>query len=428
MVVIKRIFIVIFLFVFFTNTKSFSSQILDFETEIFVKSLISDIINVNKIKKQINFKIINDKNINAFVDKNNDIYITSGLIENCDDYVALLLVISHEIGHIELNHIKDRISNLNKASNIYDISNLSIIAGSLISNNTEILKGLALSSATVSAQNINFSKNQEMEADYYAIETLKKLNLYSDSVKNLLLTIEKELLNKGITKNMLKISTHPYFEERINIINYSNKFNSSVYDLDKNKKFNFIKAKFIGYNKDDLSLVNLEDTYKIYANSILNSRNGNLKTSLKDLNSLISNNIDNIFLIETKADILFSHGYINEAIRFYKKVLLHFPDNYYAQIRIFENTNIEKLSNIEKQILFNENLNLLLKYYNNKNILQTYLELSKLTNKNEWVNFLNFWIFKNNDKMKIQKNLENFKKSNDKDLSNLVEIINNHYL
>ena len=428
MVVIKSYFLLIFLFVFFTNSKSFSSQILDFETETFVKSLISDVINVNKINKQINFKIINDNNINAFVDKNNDIYITSGLIKNCDDYVALLLVISHEIGHVELNHVKDRISNLNKTSKIYDISNLSIIAGSLISNNTEILKGLALSSATVSAQNINFSKNQEMEADYYAIDTLKKLNLYSDSIKNLLLTIENELLNKGLTKDILRISTHPYFEERINIINYSNEFTSSVFDLNKNKKFNFIRAKFIGYNGNDLDLLNLEDSYRIYANSILNSKKGNLKKSLKDLNSLISNNKNYIFLIETKADILFSYGYINEAIRFYKKVLLHFPDNYYAQIRIFENTQIDKLSMIEKKILFNENLNLLSKYYNNKNILQTYLELSKLTKKNEWVNFLNFWLFKDNDIMEIQKNLENFKKSSDKDLSNLVEIINNHYL
>ena len=428
MVVIKSYFLLIFLFVFFTNSKSFSSQILDFETETFVKSLISDVINVNKINKQINFKIINDNNINAFVDKNNDIYITSGLIENCDDYVALLLVISHEIGHVELNHVKDRISNLNKTSKIYDISNLSIIAGSLISNNTEVLKGLALSSATVSAQNINFSKNQEMEADYYAIDTLKKLNLYSDSIKNLLLTIENELLDKGLTKDKLRISTHPYFEERINIINYSNEFTSSVFDLNKNKKFNFIKAKFIGYNGNDLGLLNLEDTYRIYANSILNSKKGNLKKALKDLNSLISNNKNYIFLIETKADILFSYGYINEAILFYKKVLLHFPDNYYAQIRIFENTQIDKLSMIEKKILFNENLNLLSKYYNNKNILQTYLELSKLTKKNEWVNFLNFWLFKDNDIMEIQKNLENFKKSSDKDLSNLVEIINNHYL
>ena len=426
--VIKNFFIVIFLFVFFSNTKLFSSQILDFETEIFIKSLISDVISVNKINKNLNFKIINDENINAFVDKNSVIYITSGLIENCDDYVALLLVISHEIGHIELNHIKDRISKVNKSSKIHDISNLSIIAGSLISNNTEFLKGLALSSATVSVQNINFSKNQEIEADYYAIETLKKLNLYSDSVKNLLLTIENENLKKGITKNILRISTHPYFEERISIINYSNKFTKSVFDFNKNKKFNFIKAKFIGYNGNDLGLINLEDSYRIYANSILNSKYGDLQNSLIDLNKLIADNKNNIFFIETKADILFSYGYTNEAIRFYKKVLSHLPDNYYAQIRIFENTNLDNLSMIEKKIIFDENLNLLLKFYNNKNILQTYLKLSKLTEKNEWINFLTFWIYKNNDKIEIQKKLKNFKRSDDKDLSNLLEIIQNNYI
>ena len=423
MVVIKIFFITIFIFVFFTNTKLFSSQVLDFETEIFIKSLVSDVINANNIDKKISFKIINDKNINAFVDKNNVIYVTSGLIENCEDYVALLLVISHEIGHIDLNHIKDRISNINKTSEIYNISNLSIIAGSLVSNNSEFLKGLALSSANISTQNINFSKNQEKEADYYAIETLKKLNLYSDSVKNLLLTIEEEISNKGITRDMLRISTHPYFEERISIINYSKNLTTSIFDLNRNKKFNFIRAKFIGFNGNDLNLLKLEDTYRIYANSILNSKNGNLKDSLKDLNSLIASNKHNIFLIETKADILFSYGYINEAIRFYKKVLSHFPDNHYAQIRIFENTNIYNLSMEEKKILFNENLNLLSKFYNNKNILQSYLELSKVTEKNEWVDFLSFWIFKKNDILDIQKNLKNFKKSIDKDLLNLLEII-----
>ena len=50
------------------------------------------------------------------------------------------------------------------------------------------------------------------------------------------------------------------------------------------------------------------------------------------------------------------------------------------------------------------------------------------TKKNEWESFLNFWLFKDNNIMEIQKNLENFKKSSDKDLSNLVEIISNHYL
>ena len=104
------------------------------------------------------------------------------------------------------------------------------------------------------------------------------------------------------------------------------------------------------------------------------------------------------------------------------------PDNYYAQIRIFENTNLDNLSMIEKKIIFDENLNLLLKFYNNKNILQTYLKLSKLTEKNEWINFLTFWIYKNNDKIEIQKKLKNFKRSDDKDLSNLLEIIQNNYI
>ncbi len=425
--VIKKFLLIILLFVFFSNSKAFSSQILDFETEIFIKTLINDIKKANKINKKINFKIINNKNINAFVDKNNIIYITSGLIENCDDYVALLSVLSHEIGHIDRNHVNDRIAKINKITNINNLSNLSIIAGSLISNNTEFLKGLAISSAASSEQNINFSKNQEKEADYYAINTLNKLNLYSDSIKNLLLTIEQVSLNKGITKENLKTSTHPYFEERINIINYSNKFDEPSYDLKKNRKFNFIKAKFIGYNNNEINLDNLQYPYNIYAGVILNSKKGYLKVSLQDLNDLIEKYEKNIFLIETKADILFSYGYINEAIEFYKKVINILPKNYYAQIRIFENTNLDKLSKSQKENLFNQNLNLLSKFYYNRNILDTYLKLSMLLNKYEWETFLNFWISDNSNFKDIEKRLEKVKQTKDKDLSDLIEIIEQNY-
>ena len=45
---------------------------------------------------------------------------------------------------------------------------------------------------------------------FLILETLKKLNLYSDSIKNLLLTIENELLNKGLTKDILRIKEGAY--------------------------------------------------------------------------------------------------------------------------------------------------------------------------------------------------------------------------
>ncbi len=424
MVVIKKIFIYIFFFLFIFCKSSYASKILDYETEIFLKSLINEIIQANDINRNIRFAVLANNNVNAFVDQNSIIYITSGLIENCNDYVALLTVIAHEIGHIDNNHIKQKEIGLKKIKNINSISNLSIIAGSLISKNPEILQTLTLSSATTSDYFINFSKDQEREADYYALNTLKKLNLYSTSIIDLLKTIEKNSLSKGITKDRLKISTHPYFEERIDIINYLNEKKNSNFDFETNNKFKFIKAKFLGYSGNIEKIYELEENYERYANSILNAKDGNLKLSMEELNKLIKKyDNNNIFLYETKADILFSFGYIDESIKFYKKVIDKYGDNYYAQIRIFENTEIEELTHFEAETLFIENLNLINNFYNNKNILLTYLRLSEYNKKTEWINFLNYWINKDNNSLNTKVNLKKFKNAEDKNLSKLVELI-----
>ena len=283
MVVIKKIFIYIFFFLFIFCKSSYASKILDYETEIFLKSLINEIIQANDINRNIRFAVLANNNVNAFVDQNSIIYITSGLIENCNDYVALLTVIAHEIGHIDNNHIKQREIGLKKIKNINSISNLSIIAGSLISKNPEILQSLALSSATTSDYFINFSKDQK-EKLIIMLNTLKELDLYSSSIIDLLKTIEKNSLSKGITKDKLKISTHPYFEERINIINYLNEKKSSNFDSETNNKFKFIKAKFLGYSENIEKISSLDDIYRRYAISILNAKNGDLKLSMKELN------------------------------------------------------------------------------------------------------------------------------------------------
>ena len=69
---------------------------------------------------------------------------------------------------------------------------------------------------------VNFSKEQEFEADYYSLETLKKLDIYSSSIIELLKTIEKKSLERGFDKNNQRISTHPYFIDRIEFTKYQN--------------------------------------------------------------------------------------------------------------------------------------------------------------------------------------------------------------
>ena len=415
-----------FLFFIFSSKSSYGSQILDYETEEFVNQIIQDIIDINKINKKIQFKINNSDEINAFVDINNVIHINSGLIIYCIDYVALLSVLAHEIGHIDLNHITIRKKTIEKSKKLNAIGALSVIAGSTLTQNPQLLQGGILTSAALSNQYILFSKDQEMEADLYALQTLNLLNTNSKSIQTLLETIEEKLLDKGFSKDKQKISTHPYFEDRIALIkNFKDNINEN-FNQKYNESFNYIKAKFIGYSDNEEVIEELNEPFKKYAESIKNSRIGNLKMSLQSLNEIISKNKNNYFLLETKADILFSHGYTDEAVKFYKKNLEIYPFNYYAQIRIFENIEIKNLSISESEIIFQNNKKLLYKYFNNKNILLKYIELSEKLNKKEWLKFFNFVLTINYIEKEVFKiEINNFKKTNNNDLLKLVNIVQN---
>ena len=314
---LKKI-LICFLFFIFSSKLSYSSQILDYETEEFVKEIIEDIIEANKIKKKINFKLNNSSDINAFVDINNTIHINSGLIIHCSDYVALLSVLAHEVGHIDLNHTALRKKKIENSKKYNSLGLLTIIAGTTLTKYPQLLQGSILTSAALSNQYIVFSKDQEIEADLYALKTLNLLNTNSKSIQILLETIEQNLLDKGFSKDQQRVSTHPYFEDRISLINNFKDNKGDSFNKYYNERFNYIKAKFIGYSDNDELLNILYEPFKTYAESIKMSRNGNLKMSLQSLNKMLKKD-KNSFLPETKADILHSYGYTEEAIKFYKK-------------------------------------------------------------------------------------------------------------
>ena len=419
-----RKILIFFLFFVFSSKCCYGSQILDYETEEFINQIIEDIIEVNKVNKKIKFKINNSNEINAFVDINNIIHINSGLILYCSDYVALLSVLAHEIGHIDLNHVVLRKKAIESSKKYNTLSILSVIAGSTLTQNPQLLQGSILASAALSNQYIVFNKDQEMEADLYALKTLNLLKTNSNSIQILLETIEQKLLDRGFSKDQQRISTHPYFEDRILLIKNLKDNNENNFNKKYNERFNFIKAKFIGYSDNEELLKKLNEPFKSYAETIKIAKSGNLKMSLKSLNEIIKKNKNNYFLLETKADILFSHGYTDEAVKFYKKSLDKYPLNYYAQIRIFENINIKNLSNSDTEIIFQNNKELLYKFFNNKNILLKYIELAQKLNKKEWLSFFNFILSINDlEKEVFEIEIKNFKSTKNRDLLKLVNII-----
>ena len=176
-----------------------------------------------------------DDNANAFVDETNRIYISTGLLKYIESYEALVGVVAHEIGHITKYHIPKRKDSKAKLKKLNDLANLSIIAGSLVSKNQDyLMQSLISNKLGISNYYQLFSQDQEKEADYYAVETMNKLDLSTKPLVMFLNFLEEKAIRSGMAKEYYKFSSHPIYEERLEIIDNSK--NNKIYKQDQQIK------------------------------------------------------------------------------------------------------------------------------------------------------------------------------------------------
>ena len=408
----------LYIVLFFSKTL-FSALIYDYQTERFINNINSYIVSVNSYDKNIDFKIIKDDFPNAFVTKDNTIYLSSGLLIYSPDYVSLLGVLAHEIGHLEKYHVSKRKKEITNLKNISSYGNLATILGSMIIQEPSLINAIIVNQTTINNLYINFSQEQEIEADFYAVDTINKLNLPTNSIKEFLLLLENKSKFNVIDDELKKFSTHPIFAKRYEILEYKKIEKTNNFSQNLENEFNFIKAKFMAYT-DNGFVKKLENDYKVYYDAIKYSQSGNLIESLKKINLLISKYNNEIFLLETKADILLSYGYNKEAIEFYKKVLLDQPQNNYVKYNIF--TNIDYIS---KDYKFNaktflKNQNLIYLFPNNQILITKFYNLSKLLDYKEWVLFFEILLFDKNNSKENLNQLE--QKTKDYNLKKLIKL------
>ena len=109
--------------------------------------------------------MIKDDNPNAFVVTNNRMIISSGLIEQAPDYVSLIAVLAHEVGHLHYFHLEKRLNSLEKFSKLNLVTNLAAVTGSILADEPQILAGSIASQANINNFYLSFSREQEREAD-----------------------------------------------------------------------------------------------------------------------------------------------------------------------------------------------------------------------------------------------------------------------
>ncbi len=202
----------------------------------YVDSLIHHICEKNDIDHQkIKFYIVKNQEINAFALPDNNIVIYSGLLTYAKSPEEVAGVLAHEIGHIEKKHV------MKKLLKEVGIAMVFTMAGGDAS--FEILKETArlLSSSA-------FDREQEREADVFAVHAMAKASIDPEHLANFLFRIAK---TQELPDAMEWISTHPEGKERAAyILAESKKLDFSARPL-LNSSWSTIQEKILQLAKED---------------------------------------------------------------------------------------------------------------------------------------------------------------------------------
>ena len=166
--------------------------------------------------KKIEFFIVRDSSINAFAMLGGVIGVHTGLFLAANTESELASVISHEIAHINQKHISRFLAQQERAS--YQSTFIMAIALLLARSNPALASATTTGASAGSVQGaLDFTRENEKEADRVGIQTLNKAGFDVKGARDFFSTLKKaNQFSGGAAPAFLQ--THPITSNRINDI------------------------------------------------------------------------------------------------------------------------------------------------------------------------------------------------------------------
>lgn len=202
-------------------------EIYDLDIKFPVDSILKRICTANSIDKdRIKVHIIESDEINAFALPNNHLVIYTSLLKSVDNESELAGVMSHEIAHLELDHVMKK---------LVKEFGLSILISMTANGNAQAIKD-----AIKNISSTAYDRNLEKEADIKAVDYLSNAKVNPEGLANFLYKINK---SNAISEHLTWISTHPGAKERSEyIIEYAGKKSKNFEPILTDKTWENLKS------------------------------------------------------------------------------------------------------------------------------------------------------------------------------------------
>ncbi len=284
--------------------------------------------------QDVNIHLINDRSMNAFVTRGQNMFLHTGIILNAKKLNELKGVIAHETGHMADGHLARSDDAMKKAMRpmilTMGLGILAAVAGAPDAGAAIMSKAQEVGMVTFFAH----SRVQEAAADQAAA---KYMEATGQSGTGLLTFFERFRFQEIISgaKRYPYFLNHPLSSERINALQARvetspyNAVEDSPEDLHKLK---MVQAKIIGFLEPPQTTFNLypetDDSQPArYARAIANHQAATTKIALEQIAELLNEEPDNPYFNELFGQILFESGRAEQALPYHRRAVELRPES-----------------------------------------------------------------------------------------------------
>jgi len=277
--------------------------------------------------------LLNDNSLNAFVAGGQNIFIHSGLLIQAKNANQVIGVIAHETGHITGGHIS-RFSDGVKNATVMTLLGAILGAAAIAAGSGDAGMALILGGQQIGTRTfLQYSRTQESAADQAGVSFLEKSGQSGEGLIDFLDYLGDQELMSARHRDPYA-GTHPVSGDRIsklrNLVENSPYFKTPTSKVIEDE-FKRLQAKLYGYLKPAYATLNKypekdQSVYGRYARAFAYNKEHDVKKSLGELNSLLAEYPEDPFFWETKGQILFENGFVQESIAPYRNAVKNLPD------------------------------------------------------------------------------------------------------
>jgi predicted Zn-dependent protease len=298
------------------------SVLRDSETELLFKDVSAPLIKAAGLDpKNVQVTLLNDPEINAFVDRGQIVYIQSGLMLAADDVNQVQGVIAHELGHVAGGHSIRMQEGMRTATGI-TVATMILGALAIAAGAGDAGMGVMMAGQQAAmGKFLEFTRSQEATADASAVKTLHTAGISGKGMLDFFAKLQNQEYRIGIYSKDSYDRTHPLSSERIDALDQAFKtdpsWNKKV-DPQLEARFERVKAKLQGFIDPKQAVIKYPESNQSipahYARAYAYHLGGYPDKANVEADALLAKDPNDPFFLELKGQILLEGGKPREAI------------------------------------------------------------------------------------------------------------------